>query len=73
VLYLAPQANRPEAERVYRGQFRVGAEAEPFVPDPGSIFHRQRTKDFSRRIHSLLAASSIASSYKFTEVFLLDR
>ena len=34
------QANRPQLERVYRGQMRVLTD-EPFVPDPGSIFHMQ--------------------------------
>ena len=34
------QANRPQLERVYRGQVRVLTD-EPFVPDPGSIFHMQ--------------------------------
>jgi len=65
------KANRPQLERVYRGQMRVLTD-EPFVPDPGSIFHMQKTKELSRRIHSLLASSAIADSYKFTEVFLLD-
>ena len=46
---------------------------EPFVPPPGSIFHVQKIEEFGKRIHSLLSTSSIASSYKFTEVFLLDR
>ena len=43
------------------------------MPPPGSIFHVQKIEEFGKRIHSLLSTSSIASSYKFTEVFLLDR
>ena len=37
---ICSQANRPQLERVYRGQMRVLTD-EPFVPDPGSIFHMQ--------------------------------
>ena len=40
VVVFTLQANRPQLERVYRGQMRVLTD-EPFVPDPGSIFHMQ--------------------------------